>query len=685
MPQELAKARERMVERQIAGRGVRDERVLAAMREVPREEFVSESLREFAYEDAPLPIEAGQTISQPYIVAHMVELARVSPGDRVLEIGAGSGYAAAVMGRIAKEVYAIERHAELASLARRRMQALGYDNVTIIHGDGTRGLPEKAPFDAILVAAGGPDVPETLRDQLAVGGRLVLPVGKRTVQRLVVVHRTGPDQFEEEDHGAVAFVPLVGEHGWRDDDEHSASRPATTAAGETGHSGVLAGLKKRLAPGRGRDPVVTAFVEAAEPFADFDALARLTERYADRRIVALGEATHGTAEFYEARAYITERLVRDHGFNIVAVEADWPDAAIYDAHVRRRRRPEDADKAFRRFPQWMWRNAEVYRFLERLAAINDEFADPSARAGFYGLDIYSLGASIEAVLDYLDRVDPDAARVARERYGCLTPWRNEPAGYGRMALTPGFRTCEEEVTRTLIDLLDQRLAYLVENGDALFSAEQNARIVASAEAYYRAIYYGDADAWNLRDQHMFDTLERILDHRGPQSRAVVWAHNSHIGDARHTEMGQIRGEHNIGQLIRERFGEAAVLVGFGTDRGTVAAASSWDRPMEIKRVNPARDDSFEGRCHNTGIPAFLADFGEDQRRDIRDTLAQPLLERAIGVVYRPESELMSHYFEAELARQFDAFVWIEETRAVTVPADARQHGAHPRETFPFGV
>jgi erythromycin esterase-like protein len=337
---------------------------------------------------------------------------------------------------------------------------------------------------------------------------------------------------------------------------------------------------------------------------------------------------------------------------------------------------------FTRFPTWMWRNGQVAEFLDRLKGINATIADPERKAGFYGLDIYSLGASIEAVLAYLDKIDPEAARVARQRYGCLAPWRAEPARYGRMALSRGYAVCEKPVADTLIDLLRKRLDYLTRDGEAFFDAEQNARIVAGAEQYYRAIYYGDAASWNLRDQHMFDTLERLLAQRGPDAKAVVWAHNSHIGNAAFTEMGQVRGEHNIGQLARQRFGDEAALIGFGTDRGTVAAASDWDGMMEIKRVRPARDDSYEGRSRDTGIAAFLLETGPGQKDYIRAELAEPLLERAIGVIYRPETELLSHYFQAELSRQFDAWIWFEETQAVA----ARPVHAHgPDETYPFGL
>jgi protein-L-isoaspartate(D-aspartate) O-methyltransferase len=674
-----ASDREIMVQRHLLARGLRDPLVLAAMGKVPREAFVPDPLKEFAYEDSALPIEAGQTISQPYIVARMVELLELEPTDKVLEVGAGSGYAASVLGRIADKVYAIERHKELADRARERVERLGYDNVEIIFADGTLGLPQQSPFNAILVSAGGPKIPDTLKQQLTVGGRLVIPVGRGTHQTLYRVRRIDEDNFEEEDHGAVTFVPLIGAEGWVDPDK--AKRETEIDAESSGFAGGLLVPAHRAKATRGR--LSSLIADAAEPFGDLGELAALAERFAERRVVLLGEATHGTAEFYDARAAITELLVTQHGFNIVAVEADWPDAAVYDAYLRGLKRPKVPRAPFTRFPTWMWRNGEVASFLKRLKAINETIREPERKCGFYGLDIYSLSASIQAVLAYLDRVDQAASAIARERYGCLAPWRADPVRYGRMALSRGYALCEKPVTDALLDLLQRRIDYLQNDGEGFFDAEQNARIVSAAEQYYRVMYYGDAVSWNLRDQHMFDTLARLLQHRGPESKAVVWAHNSHIGDAAFTEMGQVRGEHNIGQLARGRFGEDAALIGFGTDRGTVAAASNWDGPMEIKRVRPARDDSYEGRCRDAGIAAFFLETGPEQQAHIREALAEPLLERAIGVIYRPESELLSHYFQAELSRQFDAWVWFAETCAVAAHAEAHPHG--PDETYPFGL
>jgi len=662
---EAAEQRDQMVERHLVGRGIGDQAVLAAMREVPREAFITAELAEFAYEDAPLPIEAGQTISQPYIVAVMAAALELGPHERVLEIGTGSGYAAAVLSRIAAQVYTVERHVELAEAARRRFERLGYANVQVLHGDGTLGWAAHAPYDAIIVAAGGPQIPPALLEQLAVGGRLVIPVGETPrTQELVRVRRNADGSYAHDQLGGVRFVPLIGAQGWGQEP------PAVTPP-----------------PGRGgtRPEGLARLVrEAAEPIGDIerDGLDALLERIGDARVVLLGEATHGTSEFYRMRARITRELIQRRGFTVVAVEADWPDAARVDHYVRHFASPPAPWKAFTRFPTWMWRNREVEEFTHWLRAHNADIAAPERRAGFYGLDLYSLYTSIDAVLRYLDAVDADAARVARVRYGSLTPWQGDPAAYGRAVVTGGYQACEEQVVAILRDLLDKRLAYQLRDGDRYLDALQNARLVASAERYYRAMYYGSRESWNLRDEHMFETLQVLLAFHGPDTKAVVWEHNSHVGNSAATEMGA-RGEHNVGGLARASFGDAAYLVGFGTDHGTVAAASDWGGPMEVKRVRPAHAESYEWLCHAAAVEAFLLALRQPRRAELRDELAAPRLERAIGVIYRPETELASHYFQAVLPAQFDEYIWFDETRAVTALGQPATSGMP--ETYPFGL
>jgi protein-L-isoaspartate(D-aspartate) O-methyltransferase len=647
-----------MVRTQIASRGIRDAAVLEAMRTVPREAFVPPELAEFAYEDHPLPIGEGQTISQPYIVALMTAALRLGPRDRVLEIGTGSGYAAAVLGRIAREVYTIERHGPLADAAAARLRTLDFTNVHVLHGDGTLGWQEHAPYDGIVVAAGGPRVPDALLAQLAVGGRLVIPIGEeKALQTLVRVTRHADGRCTQEDLGDVRFVPLIGAHGWAEDEW--TGRPAERGSAPT----TVAHLIREVA-----EPIRGAAAEVDVP--------ALLERVGDACIVLIGEATHGTSEFYALRANITKALIRAGGFKIVAAEADWPDAARVHRYVQGLpATPVPEWRAFARFPVWMWRNHEVLEFVEWLR----EWNAGHLTAGFYGLDMYSMYRSIRLVLDYLDRVDPAAARTARERYGCLTPFEGDPATYGRAALSGQYRVCEKEVVAMLRDMLARELDYAARDGERFLDAVGNARVVASAERYYRAMYYGGSASWNLRDRHMFETLEALLRFHGPDARAVVWEHNSHLGDAAATDMG-VRGEINVGHLCRQAFGERVYSIGFGTDHGTVAAAHDWDGPMSAMRVRPAHPQSYESVCHLSEIPAFFLPLRRPARAAVRDELMPPRLERAIGVVYRPETELASHYFHAVLPRQFDEYVWFDETRAVRPVTDSEARGlprAHP--------
>ena len=654
--------RQQMIDYQLAARGLRDKTVLDAINAVPREEFVPTELVEFAYSDSPLPIAASQTISQPYIVALMTAALELQAGDRVLEVGTGSGYAAAVLAEIADQVYSVERHKVLADSARSRLEALGYDNASVLYGDGTLGWPEHAPFDAIVVAAGGPEVPDTLKQQLAIGGRLVIPVGvSLRTQKLLRVRRIGEHEYLEEDLGDVRFVPLIGAAGWEDETASVAApdKPAATLS--------------------------ELIFQSSEHFATVDHvnLDKLLARIGDSRLVLLGEASHGTAEFYDMRARITRELIEKKGFTGVAVEADWPDAAHFDHYIHGTSPdPLLESTPFSRFPNWMWANHSVLEFIHWLKAHNEKTASTENKVGFYGLDLYSLSSSIEAVLTYLEAVDPGTAEVARMRYGCLTPWASDPALYGRVAMTKPYRTCEDGVIATLQDLLKKRLDYSAADGKRFFDAAQNARLVANAERYYRTMYYAESNSWNQRDEHMFDTLQSVLKFRGPHSKVVIWEHNSHIGDARATEMSA-RGELNVGQLVRQKYGDAAYIIGFGTDHGTVAAASEWGGPMEVKQVRPSHIDSYERVCHEVQTDNFLLPLRYPLLEITREKLLQERLERAIGVIYRPEAELQSHYFYASLPRQFDEYIWFDETRAVEPLARETAKGAP--EMFPFGL
>ena len=424
---------------------------------------------------------------------------------------------------------------------------------------------------------------------------------------------------------------------------------------------------------------------SAEPLPDIDddRFAAFFDRFGDARVVLLGEASHGTSEFYRARAQISKRLIAHHGFTIVAVEADWPDAATIDRYVRHRPQREGEQKAFERFPTWMWRNREVDSFIRWLRRHNNG-RDYGEMAGFYGLDLYNMSMAMRAVIDFLDERDPELGRLASRRYGCLDPWAENPAAYGRHTLMDGYARCEVGVVEMLKDLLQKQVDCFAEECDEWLDARSNARLVKNAEAYYRVMYHGSAASWNLRDTHMFETLLHLLDAKGPNSKAIVWAHNSHIGNAAFTEMGQVRDELNIGQLTKERFGSEARLIGFGTHSGTVAAADDWDEPMKIKVVRPSLEDSYERASHDSRLPRFLLDLRpEEIGRDLRDALMEPRLERFIGVIYRPDTERWSHYSQCILPRQYDGWVWFDETQAVTPLPGEQRPGEE--ETYPFGL
>jgi erythromycin esterase-like protein len=401
---------------------------------------------------------------------------------------------------------------------------------------------------------------------------------------------------------------------------------------------------------------------------DYDSLVELA---GEARFALLGEASHGTHEFYGERARLTRRLIEEKGFAAVAIEGDWPDAERVNRFVRGQSDDASASESllgFRRFPTWMWCNADVLDFVGWLRQRNDGLKAGARKAGFYGLDLYSLHASIASVLDYLDRVDPEAARRARYRYGCFERFGEDTQAYGYAASFDLSESCENQVVRQLVDLRASALEYASRDGrtafEALFSAEQNARLVANAERYYREMFRGRVSSWNLRDSHMVETLETLARHLesfGEEPKIVVWAHNSHLGDARATEMGE-RGEWNIGQLLRERHGTGVFSVGFTTHAGTVTAASEWDAPAERKRVRPSRAGSYEALFHAVGLPRFLLLFRGDGAP--RRALLEPRLERAIGVIYLPESERASHYFSARLPDQFDAVLHFDQTRAV---------------------
>lgn len=409
----------------------------------------------------------------------------------------------------------------------------------------------------------------------------------------------------------------------------------------------------------------------------------------NKSFVLLGEATHGTHDFYQARVTITKQLITEHGLSAIAIEGDWPSAFRVNRYVRWQGGDQSADEAlsdFRRFPMWMWRNTVVQEFVDWLREHNRGLP-PNRQVGFYGLDMYSLYESAAAVVAYLEQVDPGAARLARQRYGCLEHASDERHyGYGVTLGRQG--SCEDEVVKQLQDLRNKAFSYIQGQGmtaeDELFQAEQNARLVQSAEAYYRQMFSSRINTWNLRDSHMSETLDNLHLHlsrqQGHSARIAVWAHNSHLGDARATDMGR-RGEHNVGQLARQRYANDCVLVGLTTYRGTVSASSDWDGPVERKRVRPAVPGSIEDILHRTHLERFIL--------PLQGALAEPQresrLQRAIGVLYLPESERASHYFSCRLADQFDVILHFDETRALEPLDSTSEWVLGEEETYPFGL
>jgi len=440
--------------------------------------------------------------------------------------------------------------------------------------------------------------------------------------------------------------------------------------------------------------ITTLTEEFASPLTgakeDYDPL---LEMVGDARFVLLGEASHGTSEFYRERAQITKRLITEKGFRAVAVEADWPDAYRVNRYVRGASADASANDAlgdFKRFPTWMWRNTDVLDFVGWLRAHNDALGDQARKVGFYGLDLYSLFTSIEAVLAYLDKVDPEAARRARYRYSCFEDFGEDSQAYGYAASFGLSEPCENEVVSQLEELRRRAAEYARRDGwvaaDEFFYAEQNARLVKNAEQYYRSMFRGHTLSWNLRDRHMAETLDALasyLDQQGSRAKVVVWEHNSHLGDARATESGE-SGQLNVGQLVRERYGREAALVGFTTYTGTVTAASDWDGPAERKLVRPALPQSYELLFHLTPPPRFLLVTRDNEK--LAAALRAERLERAIGVIYRPQSERLSHYFRARLSDQFDAVMHFDDTRAVEpLERTARWETGELPETYPFAL
>ena len=681
-----ADARTRMVEEQVVGRGVRDARVIEAMRAVPREVFLPEELQAQAYEDGPLPIGGGQTISQPFVVAHMAEALAVESDDRVLEVGAGSGYAAAVLGRLAAEIDAVERQPELVASARRHLAEIGATNVRIHEADGSRGWPAAAPYDAILVSAGGPYVPQALVDQLRPDGRLVMPVGPSLdEQELVLVERT-PRGVERHPLGGVRFVPLVGASAWPDrrvarpvgwPPVGVAEEPAPDATAPASPPAVAGGRPRGAGPGTPRSAIsgVPATVErivaeAAEPFSTVEHadLGPLLERIGDARVVLLGEASHGTSEFYRLRARVTLELARRGAIRFVALEADWPDAARLDRWVRSSRPPERTVAAVRALPDVDVAQHRRPRVPRRGCARSTAARPRRPCRGFHGLDLYTPRRDRSVPCSRIStRWTRRRRAVARERYGCLTPYQDDPADVRPRDADRRLPAVRARVVDQLRELLERRLEYAQEEDpEAFFDAEQQ----RAAGGRRGALLPGDV----LRRRRLLEPARRrTCSRRSTRSsptaggRHVAWSgRTTATSGTRRRPRSRTRGELNLGQLGAERFGDSAY-------HGRLR-----DRPRDGRRgARLGRRDAGDGRRAGAGRAAtrpwrgtaasssFLLALRSPAIDGLRAALSRPRLERAIGVVYRPETERLSHYFEADLASQFDEYVWVAETHAVT--------------------
>jgi erythromycin esterase-like protein len=403
----------------------------------------------------------------------------------------------------------------------------------------------------------------------------------------------------------------------------------------------------------------------------------LLEKIGDSRFVLIGEASHGTHEFYQKRIEITRALIEKKGFMAVAVEGDWPDSYTINRYIKGSGKKEDSLKAlndFTRFPLWMWRNTTIPPFIEWLRDYNDKLNNSALKVGFYGLDLYSLPSSMEAVITYLNKVDPEAANRARLRFECFDHMTIDPQSYGYLTNAGVKKDCIKETIEQMLDMQHHALQYVKKDGilaeDEYFYAIQNARVVKDAEEYYRSMFKGHVRSWNLRDHHMAETvsvLENHLEKRFSQpAKIIIWAHNSHVGDARATEMS-MRGEYNIGQLIRERHEMETYLIGFSTYDGTVTAASNWDAPAETKMVVPGLIGSYEDLFHQVKYSQFLLDLRNNEK--VNHYLHIPRLYRAIGVIYRPETERDSHYFFTRLPYQYDSIIHLDRTSALK-PLDA---------------
>lgn len=638
------------IEEQLRDKGISNTLLLRAFQDIPEAFFLSETLPPYFYED--VRIEKSIEITEPKViaVARMLEQLQVKNEDKILITGVDSVYILVVLSKIHKEVYAIETSETYSNWALDVLKNIDISNVHIKTGNPENGWKEKAPFNAILSTSEFKKIPNTIKEQLKIGGKFLAPVGPDWAHvMLEIIERVSEDEYVTKALRDSYYIPRPKMHPKLGTEIY----PENEIVDEIGISSIpFKTIKKFPIDG-------------------------LLERIGDAKVVLLGEASHGTSEFYLTRQEITKALIEKKGFNIVSAEADWSDAEQINNYVRNQYKPQDW-MPFARFPEWMWKNKEVLSFVEWLKKHNSN----TNSVGFYGLDLYGLEKSIDLVINYLQNIDPELAKLAKSRYACIMPYKSNPSIYGKLAQNNQLMSCEKEVVKVLFDLLKNRSKD--NRSGEYFHAYQNATVVVNAERYYKAMYYGSAESWNLRDFHMFYTLKSLMSYFGEESKAVVWAHNSHIGNAYSTEM-YARGEINIGHLCKEHFGSKSYHIGFGTHTGTVAAANNWGETMKVMHVNESLEGSYENLCHKTNVPNFTLPLREEHSEKIlREVLSTPKLQRAIGVVYRPETELMSHYYKTVLPSQFDEYIWFNKTKAVA-PLTIKSEMTELIDVHPFGL
>lgn len=636
---------------QLMDKGIRNTLLIKAFQDIPEAFFLSENLHPYFYEDVSIEKPIKKTEPRVIVIAKMLEQLQVKKEENILIIGVDSVYILAALSKIYKDVYAIETTETYSNWALEVLKNTDITNVHIKTGKLENGWEAKAPFNAILSASEFEEIPDILKQQLKIGAKLLAPVGPDWAHvMLETIERISETEYVTKAVRDNYFIPkpkLIPEVG-------AEVYPENEIIDEIGMSSIpFKTIKKFPIDG-------------------------LLERIGDAKVVLLGEASHGTSEFYEMRQEITKALIEKKGFNLVCAEADWSDAEQINNYVRNQHTAQDW-MPFSRFPEWMWKNKDVLNFVEWLKKYNTKHNN---NIGFYGLDLYGLENSIDLVINYLQDSDPDLATLAKLRYSCIMPYMSNPAVYGKLVKTDKLESCEKDVIKMLFDLLKNKNK--LNHSQAYFNAYQNATVVVNAERYYKAMYYGSAESWNLRDFHMFNTLKSLLSYHGKDSKAVVWAHNSHIGNALATEM-YARGEINIGHLCKEHFGSKSYNIGFGTHTGTVAAANNWGEAMQVMPIKDSVPESYEHLCHKTNVPNFTLPLrAEHSEKNLRKFLSTPRLQRAIGVVYRPETELKSHYFRVALPSQFDEYIWFNKTKAIT-PLITKTDTTKRIGPHPFGL